>query len=760
MRCFRCNKSIDNDSQFCVFCGAKVVNQSAKTDSETIRIGRALDNDHVLNNPRVSLHHCELHVDSMGKLSIKDVDSSNGVFVNGERIAERKIKVDDIVSLGKSIILDIGSLISDRSQTYSDSEVVHKPNTGLINKDKINIGRDHDNDIRISNIRVSRHHARLERIGVAWQIIDLDSANGTFVNGIRVKNSIISEQDSITVGGVPLDLISLFSRELPDWSADLNLSGENLSFKVGNKTIVEPLNICLQPGQFIGLIGPSGCGKTTLMMMLNGYLKPSSGNVYINGVSLHHNPQAFQGQIGYVPQDDIIHRELTVEESLLYTSKLRLGDNITDHERSHQIAQILDALGLTMVKDTLIGSPEKKGVSGGQRKRVNMAQELVTEPLFYFLDEPTSGLDPRSDKEVMKLLSDLTRRGHAVLLTTHKIDALNFSIFTHLLILSPGGKLAYFGPACDAVPYFGVSRPEDIFDVLEGTESGHLQQNYLQSNYYQACIQSRMIKFNESNTKTDSRADVVHSVQADAFHQFLVLCQRTFLVKCRDHFSAAVLLLQAPIIGLFIYLVFKSSESFQALYFVLVVAAIWLGCSNSAREIVSEQTIFKREQKASLSLDAYLWSKICVLSMLCMLQCLILSLFTLLTVSINISFGLLFIALSLTSIAALTMGLLLSAVVKTGETAMAIVPVALIPQVILGGLIVPFGSIPEGVNILAGFMLSRWAFELLIVLENSSFLTDRIGFNSNNLPIDLVLILIMSVSFIFLTRIVLNKKMR
>ena len=248
--------------------------------------------------------------------------------------------------------------------------------------------------------------------------------------------------------------------------------------------------------------------------------------------------------------------------------------------------------------------------------------------------------------------------------------------------------------------------------------------------------------------------------QTSAFQQFLILCQRTLLVKFRDRLSATVLLLQAPIIGLFSYLVFKDAQSIHALYFVLVVASIWLGCSNSAREIVAEQTIFKRENKAALSIDAYLWSKVCVLSLLCALQCFILSVFTFFTVETGFSFGLLFCVLSLISITALNMGLALSAVVKTGETAMALVPVALIPQVILGGLIVPFGNIPSGVDILAGFMLSRWAFELLIVLENNELIIHNIGFNADNLHIDLIVILLMSVILIGLTRYILFKKVR
>ncbi len=756
MQCPNCSKTIDNDSKFCPFCGAKI-DAKQSTESITIHIGRAVDNDYLIQDNRISGHHCVLIVTPDGSYLLKDLNSTNGVFINNQRISEKIVTANDTITLASGLVLDLHQVL----QTYKNSEGSEIPsppsipiNSNILGKNIISIGREHDNDITIKNIRVSRYHAKLTKIGTAWQIEDLNSANGTYINGQKTGKALISEHDKIMIGGVPLDLVKIFSKEMPDWSAGLRLVAQNLSFKVPNKTLVDNLSICFEPGQFIGLIGPSGCGKTTLMMMLNGYLKPSEGSVQINGVSLYHNPGAFQGQIGYVPQDDIIHREITVEESLNFTSKLRLGDQITEEERTRQITQILLSLNLTNAKDTLIGSPEKKGISGGQRKRVNMAQELITEPSLYFLDEPTSGLDPLSDREVMHLLKDIADHGHIVVLTTHKIDALNFSIFSHLIVLTYGGRLAYFGPTQEAIGYFGVSKPEDIFDTLEKTDPQRLQQDYLKSSYCNDWIDSGFKHPVESSHK------LPQSLQADALYQFSVLCKRMFLVKFRDTFSAAVLLLQAPIIGLFIFLVFRSTDRIESLYFVLIVAAIWLGCSNSAREIVTEQTIFKREQKANLNIDAYLWSKVCVLSLLCAFQCLILSFAAYITADMSVNFFILNLTLTMTSISALSMGLALSAVVKTGETAMALVPITLIPQVILGGLIVPFGNIPEGVNILAGFMLSRWAFEQLVILEDNSVITDAIGFNADNLFIDIGMIIFMTIVFVFITRFVLIKKTR
>ncbi|HNZ07787.1 MAG TPA: FHA domain-containing protein [Candidatus Cloacimonadota bacterium] len=755
MRCNKCSQELEADSKFCPFCGARIM-ASNGSQPQIIRIGRSKSNDFVLDHGKVSSRHCQLSIYGDGNYVLEDLGSTNGIYVNGRKVQIQRVGLTDKVTLGRDVPLDLARVIGSASRPAVREPVTPPGGIDLRAKSDITIGREEGNDIVVRNIRVSRHHARLMRSGPGWELSDLGSANGTFVNGRRVTKALITERDSIVVGGVPLDLESLFRQRKQDWNADLNLLAQDLSFRVPEKIIVDDINLRMCPGQFIGLIGPSGCGKTTLMMMLNGYLRPSRGSVLLNGVSLHHNLQSFQGQLGYVPQDDIIHRELTVRESLDFTSQLRLGRQIPAGERQRQISHILDSLGLSATENTLIGSPEKKGISGGQRKRVNMAQELITEPQFFFLDEPTSGLDPRSDREVMKLLGEISDNGHLVLLTTHNIDAVNFAILSHLIVIAPGGRLAYYGPSSEVLSYFGVQNPEDIFEVLEKRDPDGLKDRYMASRYYSEYSRPPDRELAPRAAFSDTQG--LRKGRSDAFHQFLVLCRRAFLVKTRDVFSAAVLLLQAPIIGLFTHLVFKDAENISSLFFVLVIAAIWLGCSNSAREIVTEQSIFRREQKASLSIDAYLWSKLCVLALLCLVQCLILTGFA--AITMDLSFFELFGVLSLVSITSLSMGLALSAVVKTGETAMALVPVALIPQVILGGLIVPFGNIPEAVKALAGLMLSRWSFELLLVLHDDSLLTESIGFNMDNLGPDIAVMAAMCIFFIILTRVALKRKVR
>ncbi len=611
------------------------------------------------------------------------------------------------------------------------------------------IGRAPSCDIILDNIRVSRNHARLFQSGGNWVLEDSGSQNGTFVNGRRISSTPVSATDTIVIAGIPLRLEEIVKAKPQQlWTQKLRFVAQNLSYSVPEKTLIDDISLCFEPGQFIGLVGPSGCGKTTLMLMLNGYYQPTRGVVRLNNLSVHKNPEALKGQIGYVPQDDIIHRELTVEESLRYTSQLRLGNSLSKEERAAQIERIIKDLNLQPSRHVLIGSAERRGISGGQRKRVNMAQELVTEPLLYFLDEPTSGLDPRTDREVMTLLKGIADRGHIVVLTTHKIDRLNFSIFTHVIVIGEGGRLAYYGKADEAAAYFKVQDPEQIFEVLERRGSRDLQQDYLRSPHFRDMVANGMDKIPSEHVVQRSRFAV------DPWQQYLVLVSRAFRIKARDTMSTLILLLQAPIIGLFLLLVFGQNQTRQylpAMLFMALIAAIWLGCSNSAREIVCEQTIFQREHKAALSLGAYLGSKVTVLGLLCAVQCLILALFAQISFAgsgvLGIGFFPLFLVLLLTSFTAMLMGLAISALAKTGEAAMAIVPITLIPQIVLGGLIVYFKDLGAFGQLLAAPVLSRWAYELTLLLDGTQVADSVLGFNLGNIGADFAVILLLALAF-------------
>ncbi|MBM4404271.1 MAG: FHA domain-containing protein [Candidatus Cloacimonetes bacterium] len=747
MKCPLCSLDNDDNSKFCVNCGHRFNAPSGSGGKKIYRIGRAPDNDVVVDDPYVSGHHCEITILDGNNCRISDIGSRNGTFIDNQRITQSTVKLNTMVRLGHHYQFSPSSLVS--KQPSSTSPPPEKAD--LTGKTKITIGRDPTNDIVLSNIRVSRFHARMDKQGTNWVINDLNSRNGTFVNGEQVNQKAVSIKDNITIGGVPLRLNEILYQPQTDWNSNIRFIAHDLTFTVTDKIIVDSVSLSFQPGQFVGLIGPSGCGKTTLMMMLNGYLQPSEGCVRLNSASLYQNPNAFYGQIGYVPQDDIIHRELTVRESLDYTSKLRLGNSINPTERQQQIDGILKVLNIEKIKDVQIGSVENKGISGGQRKRVNMAQELITEPLIYFLDEPTSGLDPRTDTEVMRLLRGIADKGHIVILTTHKIDRLNFSIFSHIIVMGHGGKLAYFGPTADALAYFNVDNPEDIFEVLELENSTALQKRYRNTEYHQ-----KLVKLGAQGVAvcgSPPRKDTY----VGGFYQFFVLCSRMLKIKIRDKSNLAILALQAPIIGLIIYFAFLSKDDVNKLplFFMSLISAIWLGCANASTEIVSERTIFKREQKVNLKIFPYMASKIMILTLFSLVQCLILAALSYRNGIHNFEFGIYYLILCSVSFCAINMGLVISSLVRNSGSAAALVPYSLIPQIIFGGTIILYKDLREVMQLLSGGMLSRRGLEIMLNLHNDEGLYTVTGFNQDNLTDALVIVVVMTVLFIFTTYMIL-----
>lgn len=721
-----------------------------------ITVGRSAVCNIVINNPNVSSNHAKFIIKDK-TVTLEDTNSTNGTFVNGERITSKVVTKDDQITLSRNYSFQWKSLEPFLKIALGEriSPTKERLKTRIAKeKDVITIGRTRENDLVINNIKVSRQHARLEKLGNDWFIKDLDSSNGTFVNGKKINRERIIQGMVVTIGGVPLNLERLFS-EKKEISENIQISTNNLTFRVKDKLIVDNIGLTIMPGEFVGLIGPSGAGKTSLMMMMNGVVRPSEGDVFINSQSLYSNFDSFKGQIGYVPQDDIIHRELKVQESFYYTGKLRL-DNYSDEDINTQVDTVLDTLGLDETRNTLIGSAEKKGISGGQRKRVNLGQELLTEPSVLFLDEPTSGLDPKTDLDVMNLLKGIAAKGKIVILTTHNITKDNFDILSHLIVLTKGGKLAYFGKANKAVEYFGVDKPYEIFEKLETKEPNDWKEKFIKSGEYKEYIYSRQDAQIEKQ-----KTDVAVPKKSKDTKQFFTLMSRYFRVKLRDRVSTAILLLQAPIIAVLIALVFDEFIERTAALFILVIASIWLGCSNSAREIVSEQAIFKRERMVNLKIPSYLFSKVIVLMFLCVIQCAMLTLIVVPSLDMQASIVGVFFLLLFTSLPALMLGLFVSSLVSTTEAAMGLIPLVLIPQVILGGLISTFITMSDFEKVLAAFMTSRWSFEAMTILEYDSGYPQGIsslGFSSGNLAADIFMIILFSAVFFILTAYSLKRK--
>ncbi|WP_437639008.1 FHA domain-containing protein [Sorangium sp. So ce854] len=676
------------------------------------------------------------------------------------------------------------------------------------------IGRTPDNDIVLAHPQVSSHHALLHSINGQLYVEDRGSANGTYVRGNRIapgQKIAVQSGEKIYIGPMPLQIemggagaVEVVQEE---YSADrwagrplYEIEAWSLSLQVPDrdnpqeqKTLLDNVSFKALPGDMIALMGPSGAGKTTLLLTLNGYLPPTSGVVRINGEDLYNIYDTLRGSIGYVPQDDLVHPELTVFEAVRYSAKFRLPPDYTEAEIDARVEQTIKDLGLEGVKNLQIGKPENKILSGGQRKRVNIALELVTDPVILFLDEPTSGLAADDTTALISLLHDLTKAtGKTIIMTIHQPAKDEFEKFSHALILGYGGIPTFFGPTRpDAYRFFGtwkerhgqandVDNPRDMFEMLALRERPIFDQlrardpNVSRGEARKlAAIEWRKEFFNDANPTYrrmySGRREIgtgqgqrgIPAGRATTKGQLGLLLSRYFKVKIRDIGGTLIMLLQAPIIGILLAIVFGGQEKaipawclgalqelgrragggdqnteilkgmeattdHTAAIFFLVVAAVWFGTSNAAREIVSERAIYLRERMVNLGLVNYVLSKYLLLAVFCVIQCTILLAIVFFALGFHggaEAFAMQLAALTATSLSAVALGLLLSTVVASSEAAMALTPIALIPQVVLGGLMVPMTTVPH-LRPLMYIIPARWGFEGAIAPERSAIAED------------------------------------
>lgn len=671
----------------------------------------------------------------------------------------------------------------------------------------ISIGRTPENKIVVAHPQVSANHAQIVKSGEQLFIEDLRSANGTFVRGQRIppnQRIPVENGEKVYIGPMPL-LIHIAGQQLnvvvedqqAQWAGkplyeieawDLFLEVPDRDNKAAMKTLLDHVSFKALPGDMIALMGPSGAGKTTLLMTLNGYMPPTSGQVRINGEDLYTIYDALRGSIGYVPQDDIVHPELTVFEAVKYSAQFRLPPDYSEEEINRRVDETLRSLGLEGVRNLQIGKPEKKVLSGGQRKRVNIALELVTDPVILFLDEPTSGLAADDTAALITLLHDLTKKtGKTIVMTIHQPAKDEFEKFNLAFIMGYGGIPTYFGPTGEpAYRFFGqvndashrrVDNPRDMFDMLNVREKRVLEE-FKQRNPNATRIEARLEAarqwraefFQNGNpvfqqmfsghravgTEAASRG-VPHRADVALFRQLKLLMSRYWKVKLRDRVGAIIMFLQAPIIGLMLAFVFggqklaipfwclgalqdlasrskdaasgvdflkqmqPTPDNAAAMFFV-VVSCVWFGTSNAAREIVTERAIYVRERMVNLSLFNYVLSKYIVLSLVCVLQCAMLLAIVFFTLGFNGGIQSFFIELLMmvaVSMNATALGLLLSTVVESAEAAMSLTPIALIPQVVLGGLMVPMTTNPL-LKPLMTVMPARWGFQGAIAEERAA----------------------------------------
>ena len=719
-----------------VTVGEAPLRQHLQAGRTGLLVGRDSSADHVVNQPTVSSRHLLVCPAPDGAVAVVDLGSANGTFIGQARLPLKGgALVDNHESLYLgSLRLPLRRLIGAATTGALPTAVV-PPSPAKVNLSNhpILLGRDPSCDVCLPLPQVSAQHARLtNQAGGNVLVEDLGSTNGTFVNGARITQAVLQPGGTLSLGSHPIQVDAAGVVQAQGVKGSIRLDAMEIHRVVTHRETKQPLilldkvSVSIYPSELVGLMGGSGAGKTTMMLSLNGYEKPTSGQVYVNGEDLYANYDRFRGLIGYLPQDDIIHGELTVAESLYFTARLRLPSDTTDQEIEQRIARVLDQLKLKKQGDQLIGTLEEKVLSGGQRKRVNLAQELVTDPVLLFLDEPTSGLSSKDTSDVMDVLRGLADDGHTIVFVLHQPSREVFGRMDHVLFMAEGGRLAYFGPTePDSYDYFKVSerKPELLVDEVEAIPAPDLQKNYLASEQHRRYVQERLGQVSSGAAGAPQQGQTPRArPQQPWLYQLIILLKRFALVKCRNRSNLLFMAMQPLVVGILTCLVSKGTDNIISgrgiSLFLVCIAAVFFGSFNAARDIVNERGIYLRERMVSLMVVPYVLSKFIFLGVLGVAQVLILFGILKLGVELEGSTPAYLGILSLTMLASIAMGLVISAAVRSAQTANALVPMILIPQIMLGGVLVRL-SPPKGPDlaVLAAPMVSRWSYEALLEIE-------------------------------------------
>lgn len=556
------------------------------------------------------------------------------------------------------------------------------------------IGRAADNDIVIPDVLASRHHATLIPTPAGTEILDNRSINGTFVNGARVDTALLGEGDVVTIGNVDLTftggaLVRRAETAAAAGTGGLDVRGVTWTIE-NNKTLLDDISLTARPGTLTAMIGPSGAGKSTLARLIAGYTHPTSGTVSFEGHNIHADYASLRSRIGMVPQDDVVHGQLTVNQALMYAAELRLPPDTTREDRQAVVEEVLAELEMTKHADTRVDK-----LSGGQRKRASVALELLTGPSLLILDEPTSGLDPALDRQVMTMLRQLADAGRVVLVVTHSLTYLD--VCDQVLLLAPGGKTAFYGPPGEIGRAMGTTNWADIFSSVAGDPQG-AKDRYL-----------AMTGPRPPAPPVEEPSENGEPVHTSLRRQFSTIVRRQtrLIISDRGYFIFLALL---PFIMGVLSLAVPGDAGFGVpdpmgnapnepgqILVLLNVGAIFMGTALTIRDLIGERAIFRREQAVGLSTTAYLLAKVCVYTVFALAQAAIVTAIVLWgkgaptqgAVALGNPGLELFASIAATCVASANLGLLLSAIAKTSEQIMPLLVVAIMSQLVFSGGMIP-----------------------------------------------------------------------
>jgi ABC-type multidrug transport system ATPase subunit/pSer/pThr/pTyr-binding forkhead associated (FHA) protein len=696
-----------------------------------------LVNEQRISTPTPIYHGDEIQLGMGGpvlRFNSPQQTAPKGASLAGQRAvaAGQQAVLQDLPGeIGSKTMVFRGGNVSQQVKTESSAQPQLLMQLTFGGKQELTIGRDDNNDVKLDGLQISNRHARLLQSGSSVAIEDLNSTNGVYVNGQKISRQNISTSDAVQIGSFVIRVDNAGNIGVFDTRSKTRIDSVNITKEVrdrsggGKLKLLDGVSLTIMPNEFVGLLGPSGAGKSTFMDALNGMRPASGGSVLVNNLDLYQNLDALKQSIGYVPQDDIIHRELTVYRTLYYVAKLRLSTDVSRKEIDQIVNEVMDVTGLSERRDVPINQ-----LSGGQRKRVSIAVELVTKPSVIYLDEPTSGLDPATEEKIMVLFRQIAESGRTVILTTHAME--NVKLFDKIVLLMRG-KLVFYGKPDEALAHVGAKSFKELYDKLEepieqrmgmNGANRHQVTEQVAEEWKQKFTQTPQYKKNVYEPLRQIGQVQSQGVQQKrklglygAVRQWMTLSRRYWEVLVRDKFNLFILFMQAPIVAFLTFLVMDADQPRDFVYFVLSLVSVWFGTSVAAREIIREKAVYARERMVNLGLMPYVFSKLFILGIIVGIQCLMLFL----PLKFLDFAGLMempgdlggvphFWVMILTAGVGIALGLLISATVKTSEMATSLVPLILIPQILFSGLV----GVPNLPSKIAGMIMpATWSFDTM-----------------------------------------------
>jgi ABC transport system ATP-binding/permease protein len=713
---------------------------------DDVVVGRDIRADLRIPEPLISRAHLVLRFDQ-GRWVAIDNDSLNGMYVQGRRVGTVDLEDGHNINVGSLVgpllTFEVGgpgpaeqpppaavpagsqqtavgpaprhakgqtssSLVTSLRKIHLPGAAVEPP------PGSATIGRAADNDIVVSDLLASRRHATLVPTAQGTEIQDAHSINGTFVNGSPVDRALLHDGDVVTIGNVDLVFTggTLVRRsETQAATRTGGLSVHELGWTIeDNKTLLDNVSFTAEPGTLTAVIGPSGAGKSTLAKLVAGYTQPTTGAVTFEGHNIHAEYASLRSRIGMVPQDDVVHHQLTVTQALGYAAELRLPPDTSKDERREVVARVLEELDLTQQTNSRVDK-----LSGGQRKRASVAMELLTGPSLLLLDEPTSGLDPALDRQVMTMLRQLADAGRVVLVVTHSLSYLD--VCDQVLLLAPGGKTAFCGPPSQIGPSMGTTNWADIFSAIgDDPRAAHLR--FLER-----------VKPPPSPPQPEKPTKTGRPTRTSLRRQFSTITRRQIRLITADRGYFTFLAVLPFILGTLSLVVPghaglgtadmrgpDPNEPAQILV-LLNISAVFMGTALTIRDLVGERAIFRREQAAGLSASAYLLAKISVYSVAAAVQTAILTTIVVLgkgppprpALVLGNPILEVYVTLAATAAVSAIMGLALSAAATSQDQILPMLVMSIMLSIVFsGGLIPVTGRIV--LDQLSWLLPARWGF--------------------------------------------------